>query len=127
MTTPFPAPSSKPHSSLDYLADAYGIRVDPAVWRRTEETLALITGLESLGPLKILCTNGNLAYFAGQRRDGAIFIIDGHIQKFEGEVRPYGSKPKDSFKFKRKNPTPKPKPSPRSAAVNALRALIESL
>lgn len=74
-------------ASLDYLAERFGIRVDPQLWRRTDEELAFLEGLEHLGMVKILCTDGNLAYF--QKSNGQTF--DGHIQHFQGKVQPFGT------------------------------------
>lgn len=74
-------------ATLTYLHEKHGLLLDSAQWRRTDESCALITGLEHLGQVKILCTNGNLAYF--ETAEGRVF--DGHIQHFEGEVEPWGT------------------------------------
>lgn len=93
--------------TLLFLREFYDLRLDEACWRRTDEELALLRGLEHLGQVKILATNGNLAYY--ETSDGAVF--DGHIQHFEGAVRPWGSAVRVAAARKTASAKPKTKPA----------------
>lgn len=98
-------------------------------WRPTQRTRGHIAGLEHVGTLEILCTDGVVAYFASA--DNKTFY--GHIQKFSGKVKPLYSLPPASTATSAKRApdatnasVPKPKkPSTLERALDMLRKMTQ--
>lgn len=59
-------------------------------WRATASSHGVISGMEHMGELTILCTDGVVAWFEGE---GNMPLFYGHVQHFSGEVKPLFSLP----------------------------------
>ena len=101
-------------------------------WRATLRTHGNIRGLDHVGQLEILCTDGIVAYFAICGTDvSSTELFYGHVKDFTGEVKPAFSLPKKpsggSEADSKKTSSPRAKTAAKTPTVSMALAMLQKL